>query len=279
MTNKANPEREQTNSAETQSRACEEDAKHLTIDQRIDQRLKAYEDNALITQRESDKQRAEMERLLDADEHMKKMLAAIKLPNKWNYSAAGSLSKDLVSKHLNSQKTGMHAMYPILCNGAGCPYSSTCFAYQNNIHPPIGEPCVMETTKMENLLIQYDKDFHFDECSATDMLAIQELVHLDIMIDRCNSLIAQELTPVIEVNIGSSPQTGDVITQPAVSKYYEAYEKMSKRREAIEEGLMATRKSKKHDKVDNSKLEIDHLKAAFADASFFEIEQKPEGLA
>lgn len=250
----------------------------LTVEERINQRLKAYEDNALISQRESDKQRAEMERMLDADERMKKMLAAIKLPNKWNYSAAGSLSKDLVSKHLNSQKTGMHAMYPILCNGAGCPYSSTCFAYQNNIHPPIGEPCVIETTKMENLLVQYDKDFHFDECSATDMLAIQELVHLDIMIDRCNSLIAQELTPVIEVNIGSSPQTGDVITQPAVSKYYEAYEKMSKRREAIEEGLLATRKSKKHERPDTSKVELDHLKNIVADASFFDIEQKPEGL-
>ena len=250
----------------------------LTIDQKIDERLKAYEDNQLITRRESDKQREEMERLLTADDRLKKALAAVKLPNKWGYSAAGSLSKEIISKHLNSQKTGMHAMYPILCNGAGCPYSSTCFAYQNDIHPPVGEPCVMETTKMENLLIQYDKDFHFDECSATDMLMIQELVHLDIMIDRCNSLIAQELTPVIEVNIGSSPQTGDVITQPAVSKYYEAYEKMSKRREAIQDGLNATRKAKRKERPDNSKAEIDYLKNAVADASFFDIEQKPEGL-
>lgn len=251
----------------------------LTIDQRIDERLKAYEDNQLITRHESEKQRIEMERLLDADERMKRMLAAIKLPSKWGYSAAGTLSKDLVSKHLNSQKTGLHSMYPILCNGAGCPYSSTCFAYQNNIHPPVGEPCVMETTKMENLLVQYDKDFHFDECSATDMLAIQELVQLDIMIDRCNALIAQELTPVIEVNIGSSPQTGDVITQPAVSKYYEAYEKMSKRREAIEEGLTATRRAKKKERPDNTKAEIDYLKATISDASFFDIEQKPKGIA
>ena len=247
----------------------------LTIDQKINNRLKAYEDNQLITQREADKQRNEMERLLTADERMKKMLAAVHLPNKWGYSAAGSLSKDLISKHLNSQKTGLHAMYPILCNGAGCPYSSSCFAYKNDIHPPQGEPCVMETTKMEALLIQYDKDFHFDECSGTDMLAIQELVHLDIMIDRCNSLIAQELTPVIEVNIGSSPQTGDVITQPAVSKYYEAYEKMSKRRSALVDELNATRKAKRKEKPDNSKAEVDYLKNMVSDASFFDIEQRP----
>ena len=270
----------QSSSAETQSRAreSEEDAKHLTIDQRIDQRLKAYEDNALITKRESDKQRVEMERLLTADDRLKKALAAIHLPTKWNYSAAGALSKDLVSKHLNSQKTGLHAMYPILCNGAGCPYSSTCFAYQNDIHPPQGEPCVMETTKMESLLLQYDKDFHLEDCSATDILTIQELVHLDIMIDRCNSLIAQELTPVIEVNIGSSPQTGDVITQPAVSKYYEAYEKMSKRRSALVDELNATRKAKRKERPDNSKAEIDYFKNIVSDASFFDIEQKPEGL-
>lgn len=136
----------------------------------------------------------------------------------------------------------------------------------------------METTKMESLLLQYDKDFHLEDCSATDILTIQELVHLDIMIDRCNSLIAQELTPVIEVNIGSSPQTGDVITQPAVSKYYEAYEKMSKRRSALVDELNATRKAKRKERPDNSKAEIDYFKNIVSDASFFDIEQKPEGL-
>lgn len=262
--NRTEPEREQENT--------------LTIQEQIDQRLKAYEDNQLINRRESEQQRDEMERLLHADDHLKKMLTAIHLPGRWNYSAAGTLSKDLVSKHLNSQKTGLHAMYPILCNGAGCPYSTTCFAFQNNIHPPVGEPCVMETTKIENLLIQYDKDFHFDECSMTDMLAIQELVHLDIMIDRCNALIAQELTPVIEVNIGASPQTGEPITQPTVSKYYEAYEKMSKRREAIEEGLTATRRAKRKDRPDNTKAEADYLRNVVSDANFFDIEQRPAGL-
>ena len=250
----------------------------LSIEQRIDQRLAKYEENQALNMTENLKQRDELERLMEADEHLKKMLAAVHLPNRWNYSAAGSLSKELVSKHLNSQKTGLHSMYPIMCNGAGCPYSTTCFAFKYNIQPPIGEPCVIETTKMEELTLAYDKDFHFDECSATDMLAIHELIHLDIMIDRCNALIAQELTPVIEVNIGAVPQTGEAITQPAISKYYEAYEKMSKRRSALVEELNATRKAKRNDRQDTSMREIDKIKEMISDASFFDIEKRPADL-
>ena len=131
---------------------------------------------------------------------------------------------------------------------------------------------------MEELVIAYDRDFNFDECTATDMLAINELIQLDIMIDRCNKLIAQELTPVIEVNIGVSPQTGDVITQPAISKYYDAYEKMSKRRSMLVDELNASRKAKRNEHKDISKQEIDFLKDIAADASFFDIEQRPDNL-
>ena len=131
---------------------------------------------------------------------------------------------------------------------------------------------------MEELVIAYDRDFNFDECTATDMLAINELIQLDIMIDRCNKLIAQELTPVIEVNIGVSPQTGDVITQPAISKYYDAYEKMSKRRSMLVDELNASRKAKRNEPKDISKREIDFLKDIAADASFFDIEQRPDNL-
>lgn len=249
-----------------------------TIQDKIDQRLAKYEENKALTTREMDIQRSEMERMLDADQRLQRMLSAIKMPNKWGYSAAGSLSKELISKHLNSQKTGLHSMYPIMCNGSGCPYSSQCFAFKHNIQPPIGEPCVMETTKMEDLVLAYDKDFHFDECTATDMLAIHELIQLDIMIDRCNMLIAQELTPVIEVNIGVSPQTGDAITQPAISKYYDAYEKMSKRRSMLVDELNASRKAKKSEPKDMSKQELDFLKNIAADASFFDIEQRPDDI-
>jgi len=252
--------------------------KELSIADRIDQRLTAYRENEVLSPADIEAQENEMNRLMDADARLNKMLAALKMPSRWGYSAAGALSKDLVSKHLNSQKTGLHSMYPILCNGSGCPYSTTCFAFKYNIQPPVGEPCVIETTKMEELTLAYDKDFHFDECSATDMLAIHELIHLDIMIDRCNALIAQELTPVIDVNIGVIQQTGDVITQPAISKYYEAYEKMSKRRSAIVDELNASRKAKRKDTPDTSKQRIDILRSKISDASFFDIEQKPDNI-
>ena len=83
--------------ANDNAREKEENAKHLTIDQKIDKRLEAYEANNLLSAREADRQREEMQRLMDADARLKKALDAVKLPNKWSYSPAGLLSKDIIS--------------------------------------------------------------------------------------------------------------------------------------------------------------------------------------
>ena len=73
---------------------------------------------------------------------------------------------------------------------------------------------------------------------------MSELVTLDIMLERCKALMSKDGTPVIDMAIGVD-QEGNEVRQPAVSKAWEAYEKISKKRDQTYQLLMMTRKDRK----------------------------------
>ena len=77
-----------------------------------------------------------------------------------------------------------------------------------------------------------------------------ELIMLDVMLERCKALLAKDGTPVIDMAIGVD-QDGNEVRQPAVSKAWEAYEKVSKKRDATYQLLMLTRKDKKNANKDD----------------------------
>ena len=218
----------------------------------------------------------ELERIEENGERLMRMMSLFKgNGNRFFYSAEGLKSKNYVTRFLNSMKIGLYSMYPILCKGRSCPYSTSCFALKAGVQPPVGEPCVLETDRIERLIEKYNDDFDFSSSSLTDMLAINELVQLDILIDRCQKLIAEEALPVVEVNIGMTPH-GEPITQPAISKYYEAYERMSKRRSALVDELNASRKAqKKTDKEERKDAWETVLEMAGQDG-FMDEDQKPD---
>jgi hypothetical protein len=118
-----------------------------------------------------------------------------------------------------------------------------CPAFQNKLDPPYGEPCIIEVTKIENLIVSYSNDFKLDTCSTSDKVFLQELIQIDLLMDRCQNLMAQDVTPLQEVAMGVS-EDGEVYTQPVVSRYLDVWERMSKRRQSILNDMLATRKSK-----------------------------------
>lgn len=63
------------------------------------------------------------------------------------------------------------------------------------------------------------------------------------MLERCKALLSKEGTPVIDMSIGVD-QDGNEIRQPAVSKAWEVYEKVSKKRDQTYQLLLMTRKDK-----------------------------------
>ena len=215
-----------------------------------------------------------MERIEEGYRALSRRLASSE-KNRWGYSPAGWMSKKLVSKHLNSMKSGLYSVFPIPCKGRGCPYRQSCLAAQNSMEPPIGEPCVIEVAKIEQLVVSYATEFDISAASVTDRVIMQELIQLDLLMDRCQCLLAQDADVLQEVVVGST-EDGDTYTQPVISRYLEAWEKLSRRRQALFDEMLATRKSKKDLKKSPVSEEDYLMNIVKADKGLFEVEERPE---
>lgn len=164
------------------------------------------------------------------------------LINVWGYSDKGVEAKKAAMSML-STKTGMYARIPLVCKADNCPYSDSCALLPYNL-APFGEPCPVETAQIEVRYEGYKSDFGIDMSSFTDKNLVSDLINHDIMLERCKALLTKEGVLVVDVFAGVSEQ-GDVYTRPEVSKHWEAYERIQKKRNDIYELMMATRKNKK----------------------------------
>ena len=230
--------------------------------------------NLYGTEEEVELQEEEMRRIEEGFKTMSKKLVATD-KNRWGYSPSGYMSKALISKHLNSLKNGLYSIYPIPCKKGSCPYGTNCIALQNHIEPPYGEPCVIETNKIEQLIIDYSLQYKPEYSSSTDKVMIRELIQLEILMDRCQNLMAQEASPLQEVIAGIA-EDGTPYTQPVVSRYYDAWERMSKRKQSLLNDLEGTRRSKRSKGTEElSDAEI-IMSTLGQNEDFMKVEERPE---
>lgn len=193
------------------------------------------------------------------------------LSNTWGYSNVGIEAKRAAMSML-ATKTGMYARIPLMCKAESCPYSESCSLLPYNL-APIGEPCPIETAQIEIRYAGYEKDFNLDNASFTDKNLVAELINHDIMLERCKALITKEGVLVTDVVAGVS-ENGDEFYRPEVSKHWEAYERIQKKRNEIYNLMMATRRDNK-DKEGSGE---DSLTKAMAEmfATDFVVEERPE---
>lgn len=193
------------------------------------------------------------------------------LSNTWGYSNVGIEAKRAAMSML-ATKTGMYARIPLMCKAESCPYSDSCSLLPYNL-APIGEPCPVETAQIEIRYAGYEKDFNLDNASFTDKNLVAELINHDIMLERCKALITKEGVLVTDVVAGVS-ENGEEFYRPEVSKHWEAYERIQKKRNEIYQLMMATRRDNK-DKEGSGE---DSLTKAMADmfAADFVVEERPE---
>ena len=168
--------------------------------------------------------------------------------NPWGISPRGNLAKRLAMAKL-STKNGLHARVPIVCKADSCPYAEQCPLLPYGAAPE-GEFCSVELAQIELRAAGYSQDVDYDTASFTDKNLISELITLDVMLERCKALMAKDGSPVIEMAIGID-QEGNEVRQPAVSKAWEAYEKISKKRDQVYHMLMLTRSDHKNDGQDS----------------------------
>ena len=86
--------------------------------------------------------------------------------------------------------------------------------------------------------------------------------------------MSQEVDVLQQVVAGVNDQ-GDTYTQPVVSRYYDAWERMSKRRQSLLDDLLATRKSKKGLPPDVQDDEAT-IMAMISQSNFLDVEKRPE---
>lgn len=248
------------------------------LDERISNLIASQEDVERVlyeSPEEEERQQAVMANIEEGYKALSRRISSSE-KNRWGYSPAGWLSKKLISKHLNSMKNGLFSVFPIPCKGGqGCPYGESCIAAQYGMEPPIGEPCVIEVTKIENLIVSYSNDFNLQTASTTDRVFLQELIQIDLIMDRCQVMMAQEGKVLQDVTMGIT-EDGETYTQSVVSRYLDAWERLSKRRQSLLNEMNATRKAKKNEKNDPIDEADILMKMTSANKDFFEVEQRPE---
>lgn len=142
-----------------------------------------------------------------------------------------------------SVTNGMYSRVPLVCKGDECPYAEQCTLLPAGA-ANVGSYCQWEIAQIDLRAENYAKDIDFETASFTDRNLMSELITLDIMLERCKALLAKDGTPVIDMAIGVDSE-GNEVRQPAVSKAWEAYEKVSKKRDQTYQLLMLTRKDKR----------------------------------
>ena len=182
---------------------------------------------------------------------------------------------------INSLKTGMYARIPIYCKDEKCPFADNCILYMNGV-APAGQACPVEIAQLEQKIRAYTTQFGLDPDKmneqATDWALVEEIITMEVYMSRCKAKMALEQDPVQMMVTGVS-EDGDPITTPNVSKYVDAYERFSRKRDRDYELLLATRKSVQKEKQDNKEIDVLSLiEQAQQEPGFYDIEQKPEHL-
>lgn len=196
------------------------------------------------------------------------------LADVWGYSNLGLEAKKAAMSML-STKTGMYARIPLICKSEKCPYASRCMLLNYEL-APLGEPCPKETAEIELRYQAYSQDFDLDEGSFTDRNLVSEIINYDIMLDRLRALLAEEQVLTVDVVTGIS-ESGEKFTHPEVSKTWEAYERVEKKRANVYEQMLATRKSNKSDKGDGAKTITQVISEIMSEKDFV-IDVKPENI-
>jgi hypothetical protein len=168
----------------------------------------------------------------------------------------------------------MYARIPLVCKADSCPYSESCNLLPYNL-APLGEPCPVETAQIEVRYAGYDQDFDLDKASFTDKNLVAELIKHDIMLERCTALLTKEGVLVVDVVAGVS-ENGDEFYRPEVSKHWEAYERIQKKRNEIYNLMMATRKDNK-DKEGAGEDSITKMMADMFTTDFI-VEERPDDI-
>lgn len=197
--------------------------------------------------------------------------------NPWNRSPLG-LEAERASLSMMNTRHGLYARVPIFCKGRKCPYAQSCDLLEANL-APVGERCPVESSRIAQEYYGYADQFDIENATMTDKILMSEIISMDILAGRATALMAKEQTPVQDMIIGLS-ESGEPIMQPAVSKAFEAYDKISRRRNELLQLMNATRKDQSKIPKEETPVESiqEILVQAVSDPDFDKVDERPSDI-
>lgn len=173
-------------------------------------------------------------------------LTNIEMPSTWKVSAE---TRGLIKQSLEiyNTKHGMYSAIPMMCKGKECPYASVCPILEAGGNPK-GQRCPLEIGIVLKKFEEYCNYFMVDESDVVDMGLIKDLVDYDVQLFRAENRIAME-GDFLEDVIITVTESGQEITNKAVSKAAEYKERIMNKKHKVLELMNSTRKDKAGDKL------------------------------
>lgn len=170
----------------------------------------------------------------------------VDMPSTWKLSQD---SKQAVRDAVAMQRTkhGLYASIPMLCKAEKCPYADVCPLVEMG-KAPEGERCPLEIATILNKFEDYSREFQIDDTNVVDMNLVKDLIDCDVQIQRAENKMAVD-GDFIEDMVVTVTESGEVITNPQLSKASEYKEKVMNKKHKILELMHSTRKSKAGDKL------------------------------
>lgn len=167
----------------------------------------------------------------------------VTLPAAWQSSGKGLANRKRAQANV-SLKHGLFAGVPIICRGEQCPYFQTCFIPEDDLQ--IGERCPIEIATILERFDRHCLSLNIDADSINDTVdagIVKDVVDIEIMILRCDNLLAINGNLIDEVVAGVTPK-GQEIMRPEINKAVELKQELRRERTRLLNQLNATRKDK-----------------------------------
>lgn len=164
------------------------------------------------------------------------------VPSTWPQPSEKSVAAMKLASGAFNTKHGLFASIPLVCKGHGCPYASTCIAIIYGLAPE-GERCPVEIAGIAHRFKAYCDELNIDEYKLTHVTLVKELIDCEIIIERCNQLLAAEGELIVDVIAGIS-ESGETFQRPEIHKALDIKDRNLKRKNEILQLLNSTPKDK-----------------------------------
>jgi hypothetical protein len=164
------------------------------------------------------------------------------IPQTWGPVSEKSKKAMQLAYRMYATKHGLLASIPLVCRAEKCPYAETCIAQLYGT-APVGERCPVEMVNIMHKFVQYCEELNIDKTKMVNLGLIKELIDCEVMIERCNALLAKsgELIPDV---IALVDDQGTPYYKPEIHKAIEIKDKNQKRKNEILQLLNSTPKDK-----------------------------------